>query len=57
MSLFGTPFGGDYYGRQVRGPYGPWMGCGCGSMLMILVGLLLVFTGCFSGCANFLFRY
>jgi hypothetical protein len=58
MSPFGPLFGGgDYYSQQMRGPHGPWMGCGCGSFLMVLVGILLVFTGCFSGCANLLFRY
>jgi hypothetical protein len=57
MGGFGPLFGGGgYYERQVRGPYGPWPGCGCSSLLMILLGILLVFMGC-AGCAsNVLFR-
>jgi hypothetical protein len=39
--LFG---GGEYY--HPRGPYGPWAGCGCSSILMILLGILLVMAGC-----------
>jgi hypothetical protein len=40
--LFGS---GGYYNPQ--GPYGPWGGCGCSSVLMILAGILLIFAGCF----------
>jgi hypothetical protein len=37
--LFG---GGDYF--QPRGPYGPWMGCGCSSIFIILAGILLILS-------------
>jgi hypothetical protein len=40
-SLFG---GGEYF--QPQGPHGPWMGCGCSSIFMILAGILLVMGGC-----------
>jgi hypothetical protein len=54
---FGPVFGGGgYFGNYGRGPQGPWMGCGCTSILMILVGILLVFMGCAGGCSNMLFR-
>ena len=36
--------GGQYY--QPNGPYGPWAGCGCSSLLIILAGILLVMGGC-----------
>ena len=39
--LFG---GGEYY--NPRGPYGPWAGCGCSSIFIILAGILLVMGGC-----------
>jgi hypothetical protein len=39
--MFGA---GDWY--QPRGPYGPWAGCGCSSLLIMLAGVLLVFGGC-----------
>lgn len=39
--LFGS---GGFYGTQ--GPRGPWLGCGCSSIVMILAGILLVFAGC-----------
>ena len=49
--LFGSGgfFGGGQggwgsYGPQ--GPYGAWPGCGCSSFLMIIAGILLVFSGC-----------
>jgi hypothetical protein len=47
MSMGGGPLfgGGDYY--NPRGAYGPWAGCGCSSLLMILAGILLIFAGCF----------
>ena len=35
---------GGYF--QPRGPYGPWAGCGCSSMMMILAGIILVMGGC-----------
>ena len=31
---------------QPRGPAGPWMGCGCSSMLMIIAGIIMVMAGC-----------
>ncbi len=42
------PFGpllgsGDWY--QPQGSYGPWAGCGCSSLLIILGGLFLVCGG------------
>jgi hypothetical protein len=39
--LFG---GGGFYNPQ--GPYGPWAGCGCSSLFMILAGVLLIMAGC-----------
>jgi hypothetical protein len=39
--LFGS---GGYY--QPQGPYGPWAGCGCSSIFIILAGILLVMGGC-----------
>jgi len=39
--LFGS---GGYY--QPSGPYGPWAGCGCSSVFIILAGILLVMGGC-----------
>ncbi len=41
-SLFGG--GRDYFRPQ--GPHGPWLGCGCSSMLIVLAGILLVMGGC-----------
>ena len=51
MSTGGGPLGplfggGGYYGNYGRGPYGPWVGCGCSSFLMIIAGMLLVMAGC-----------
>jgi hypothetical protein len=42
----GGPFlgGGDFY--RPNGPYGPWAGCGCSSLFIILAGILLVIGGC-----------
>jgi hypothetical protein len=42
---FGPFGGGGYYNPQ--GPYGPWAGCGCSSLFMILAGILLIMGGCF----------
>jgi hypothetical protein len=39
--LFG---GGGFY--NPRGSYGPWAGCGCSSVLIVLGGILLVLGGC-----------
>ena len=46
MSIGGGPLfgGGEYY--NPRGPYGPWAGCGCSSIFIILAGILLVMGGC-----------
>jgi hypothetical protein len=43
----GPPLGsGDFFGRMgPSGPYGAWPGCGCGSVLIILAGILLVCGG------------
>jgi hypothetical protein len=35
---------GDYFNPQ--GSHGPWMGCGCSSILIMLAGFLLVMGGC-----------
>ena len=41
----GGPFGGGgWYSPQ--GPYGAWPGCGCGTLFIILGGLLIAFGGC-----------
>jgi hypothetical protein len=53
MSSDGGPVlgGGGFFGRgdmNPRGPYGAWPGCGCGSVLIILAGLLLVCGGVLS---------
>jgi hypothetical protein len=37
--------GGDWY--QPRGRFGPWGGCGCSSLLIIVAGILLVCAGFF----------
>lgn len=39
---------GGFFGGTAspRGPYGPWAGCGCSSVLIMLAGMLLVFGGC-----------
>ena len=46
----GNPLGGLFGGgggwAQPGGSYGPWAGCGCSSILMILAGIMLVFAGC-----------
>ena len=38
------------YGQQFgpRGPFGPWMGCGCGSIFILLGIVLLACGGCLS---------
>jgi hypothetical protein len=41
--LFG---GGGFFGADPRGPHGPWGGCGCSSLVIVLAGILLVFGGC-----------
>ncbi len=36
--------GGGLFNPQ--GSYGPWAGCGCSSVFIMLAGILLVFGGC-----------
>ena len=46
--------GGGTYGPS--GPYGPWPGCGCGSLLIIIGGLIIAcggFLNMFRGNLNF----
>lgn len=41
---FGPLFGsGQWY--QPQGPYGPWAGCGCSSLLIVIAGIILVCAG------------
>jgi hypothetical protein len=39
--------GGGFFGNEMspQGPHGIWPGCGCGSVLIILAGILLVCGG------------
>jgi hypothetical protein len=39
---------GGYFGGPLHpgGPFGPWLGCGCSSVLIVLAGVLLVIGGC-----------
>jgi len=39
------PFGGGGYFNP-QGSYGPYGGCGCSSLFIILAGILLIFGGC-----------
>jgi hypothetical protein len=53
MSSDGGPLGGGgFFGRMgdygPSGHYGVWPGCGCGSILIILAGILLVCGGVLS---------
>ncbi len=42
---FGT--GGPMLGGgMLSGPRGPWMGCGCSSILMLIAGICLVMGSC-----------
>lgn len=56
----GGPFGGGgFFGREggqmgPRGPYGAWPGCGCGSLIIVLGGMLLVCGGLLSFVEGFL---
>jgi hypothetical protein len=43
---FGGPFGGGGGGFGPRGQYGMYPGCGCGSLFIIIGGLLIAFGGC-----------
>jgi hypothetical protein len=48
MSIGGGPLGGGgFFGDYGRpsGPYGPWAGCGCSSLFIIMAGILLVCAG------------
>jgi len=38
-------YGGEY---GPRGPYGAWPGCGCGTLIMILGGMIVVCGGLMS---------
>ena len=38
--------GGGLGGMGPGGQFGAWPGCGCSSFLMIIAGILLVFSGC-----------
>jgi hypothetical protein len=42
------PLGGGWY--QPQGRYGPYPGCGCSSVLMVIAGIILVFAGMLRGC-------
>jgi hypothetical protein len=42
--FFGGGGGGGLFNPS--GQFGAWPGCGCGSLFIILGGLLLVFGGC-----------
>ena len=46
--LFGSGgfFGGGGSNLGPSGPFGPWAGCGCSSVFIILAGILLVMGGC-----------
>jgi hypothetical protein len=48
MALGGGGFfgGGGNQWYSPQGPYGMWPGCGCGSLFIILGGLLMAFGGC-----------
>jgi hypothetical protein len=53
--------GGGFFGRAnnqygPRGPYGAWPGCGCGSLIIILAGILLVCGGVLAFFEN-MFRF
>jgi hypothetical protein len=53
MSIGGGPGGGPllggggFFGSATRpnGPFGPWAGCGCSSLFIIVAGMLLVCAG------------
>jgi len=54
MSMGGGPLGGGgFFGGGggdlgPRGPYGAWPGCCCGSLIIVLGGMLLVCGGVLS---------
>jgi len=41
------PGGPSFFGNRSYqpGPQGPWLGCGCSSIIMIIAGMLLVMSG------------
>jgi hypothetical protein len=41
--MFGS--GGFFGNARPNGPYGPYAGCGCSSLLIIVAGILLVCAG------------
>jgi len=45
MSFGGGPLGGGGFFNP-GGQYGAYPGCGCGSLFIILGGLLIAFGGC-----------
>ena len=42
----GGPLWGGGGAFRPSGPFGPWMGCGCSSVFMVIAGMLLVLGGC-----------
>jgi hypothetical protein len=48
----GGPFGGGGW-YSPRGQYGMYPGCGCGTLFIILGGLLIAFGGCINGFRSF----
>jgi len=46
MSMGGGPMFGSGGFFSPQGQNGPWMGCGCSSIFIILAGILLVMGGC-----------
>ncbi len=47
MSMgMGGPMLGSGGFFQPSGPSGPWMGCGCSSVLMVIAGIIMVMSGC-----------
>jgi hypothetical protein len=44
MSMGGPMGGGGWYAPG--GSHGPWAGCGCSSLFIIIAGILLVMGGC-----------
>ncbi len=48
MSYGMGPFGGGGFFNSMgpTGQYGAWPSCGCGSLLVVIAGILLVIAGC-----------
>jgi hypothetical protein len=40
--------GGGFFGNAAKphGPFGPYAGCGCSTLFIIVAGMLLVCAGC-----------